>query len=138
MITHAKKKLFLALVLIFSFSITITGCSDSGNGVDIAVFDSAEIKAVKNGTLGVCPSATVGQMADSFLSNPKWRDFTSTSGDKVVELTGGFSYDGKPVTALIQFPFDGLSFEAAYLGINGIDQSILVLSALLRKMCSAT
>ena len=40
--------------------------------------------------------------------------------------------------ALIQFNLSGGSFEAVYLGINGIDQSLLILNALLTKMCDAT
>jgi hypothetical protein len=72
------------------------------------------------------------------MSNPSWRDFPSTSGGTVVELTGEISYDGYPADALIQFDLSGGSFEAVYLGINDVDQSMLMLSSLLNKMCDAT
>jgi hypothetical protein len=77
-------------------------------------------------------------MAEAFMSNPSWRDFPSTSGGTVVELTGEISYDGYPADALIQFDLSGGSFEAVYLGINDVDQSMLMLSSLLNKMCDAT
>lgn len=118
--------------------LTISSCSNSDSSLSLDVFESAEIKAVKGGTLQVCPSATIEQMANSFLASPTWRDFDSVSGGKVVELKGGFTYDGMPADALIQFTFEGTNFEAAYLGINGIDQNLLMLSALLNKMCEAT
>lgn len=116
----------------------LLGCSNETESQVLDVFESAEVKAVKNGSLEICPNATVGEMADAFLSNPSWRDFESIESGTVVELTGGFSYDGKPANALVQFTFDGLSFQAAYLGINGVDQNLLVMSALFQKMCSAT
>jgi hypothetical protein len=77
-------------------------------------------------------------MADAFMSNPSWRAFTSLSGSKVVELSGGISYSSLPATAVIQFEVFGSTFEISYLGINDIDQNKLVLSALLTKMCDAT
>ena len=84
------------------------------------------------------PSATLGEMADAFMSDASWTDFPSSTGSTIVELTGEISYDGYPADAIIQFDLYGDSFEAVYLGINDVDQSKLVLSALLTKMCNAT
>jgi hypothetical protein len=84
-----------------------------------------------------CPFSTLGEMAEAFMSNPSWSDFTSNTGTAVVELTGQISYSGLPATAVIQFEVFGSTFETSYLGINGIDQNKLVLSALLSKMCDA-
>lgn len=135
-----KIKKSITFVLVIFLSLFLTSCSsdDSTAAFDFSLLESTEIKSVKNGTIQACPSSTLGEMADAFLSSPKWRDFDSVSGGKVVELTGGFSYDGSSATALIQFNITGGSFEAAYLGINGIDQNLLMLSALLNKMCEAT
>ena len=135
-----KFKKSIAVLSFIFFSLTLSACSSDGSSsaLDFSLLESAEIKSVKNGTIQACPSSTLGEMADAFLSSPKWRDFDSVSGGKVVELTGGFTYDGSPATALIQFSITGGSFEAAYLGINGIDQNLLMLSALLNKMCEAT
>ena len=92
---------------------------------------------VKDSYVQACSTATLGEMADAFMSDPQWRDFQGTSGNTIVELSGGISYDGMPADALIQFEISGGSFEAVYLGINSVDQNMLVLSALLNKMCDA-
>jgi hypothetical protein len=133
--------IFVAIV-----PLLLTGCSSSSSSdasdVSIDLLDyfteSANVSSVKDASLGSCPTATLGEMADAFMTNPSWRDFPSTSGGTVVELTGEISYDGFPADALIQFDLSGGSFEAVYLGINDVDQSLLVLSALLTKMCDAT
>ena len=100
--------------------------------------DSANVSSVKDAYLNSCPTATLGEMADAFMSGPSWSDFPSDSGGTVVELTGEISYEGYPSTALIQFDLSGGSFEASYLGINDVDQSLITLNVLLNKMCEAT
>ncbi len=123
----------------------LTGCVKSGEDssssilpqIPIELFDSSEVRAVKNGSVQACPFSTLGEMAEAFMSNPSWSDFTSNTGTAVVELTGQISYSGLPATAVIQFEVFGSTFETSYLGINGIDQNKLVLSALLTKMCDA-
>ena len=100
--------------------------------------DSANVSSVKDAYLNSCPTATLGEMADAFMSGPSWTDFPSDSGGTVVELTGEISYEGYPSTALIQFDLSGGSFEASYLGINDVDQSLITLNVLLNKMCEAT
>ena len=136
--TKLKSAKIKILTYLFIPIISLIGCSNTGDLISGGIFESEEVKSVKSGTIKACPSSTLGEMADSFLSNPSWRDFDSVSGGKVVELTGGFSYDGVPVDAVIQFKVIGSSFETAYLGINGVDQNLLVLSALLTNMCEAT
>lgn len=142
-ILMSKKPIYFLLALI---PLLLAGCSSSSSSdasdVSSDLLDyfteSANVSSVKDGSIGSCPSATLGQMADAFMTNPSWRDFPSTSGGTVVELTGEISYDGFPAEALIQFDLSGGSFEAVYLGINNVDQSRLVLSALLNKMCEST
>ena len=132
--------IFVAIV-----PLLLAGCSSSSSSdasdVSSDLLDyfteSANVSSVKDASLSSCPSATLGQMADAFMTNPSWRDFPSTSGGTVVELTGEISYDGFPADALIQFDLSGSSFEAVYLGINNVDQNMLILSALLTKMCNA-
>lgn len=141
-----KKKTFLQAVSGLAIAILLTGCSQSSSSESSNVVsetldffsDSANVSSVKNGSITSCPSATLGEMADAFMSGPSWTDFPSTSGGTVVELSGEISFDGAPVEALIQFNLSGSNFEAAYLGINGVDQSLIILSTLLRKMCDAT
>lgn len=137
----SKRPIYILLAIV---SLLLAGCSSSSDSSDTSsdlldyFTESANVLSVKDASLGSCPSATLGQMADAFMTNPSWRDFPSTTGSTVVELTGEISYDGLPAEALIQFDLSGGSFEAVYLGINNVDQSRLVLSALLTKMCNAT
>jgi hypothetical protein len=142
----AKNRTAILLISAVLIPLMLSGCSRSSSSDTSDVFsdpldyftDSANVLSVKDASLSSCPSATLGQMADSFMSNPSWTDFPSTTGTTVVELSGEISYDGYPADALIQFDLDGYSFEAVYLGINGVDQSMLVLNGLLTKMCDAT
>jgi hypothetical protein len=139
----SKRPIYVLLAVI---SLLLAGCSSSSSSDSSDVSsdlldyftESANVSSVKDASLSSCPSATLGQMAEAFMSNPSWRDFPSTSGGTVVELTGEISYDGYPADALIQFNLSGGSFEAVYLGINDVDQSMLMLSSLLNKMCDAT
>ena len=141
--TMSKRPIYVLLAVI---SLLLAGCSSSSSSdasdatSDLLDYftESSNDLSVKDASISSCPSATLGQMADAFMTNPSWRDFPSTSGGTVVELTGEISYDGFPADALIQFDLSGGSFEAVYLGINNVDQSLLVLSALLNKMCDAT
>jgi len=136
----SKRPIYIFLAI---FSLLLAGCSSSSDSSDVSsdlldyFTESANVSSVKDASLSSCPSATLGQMADAFMTNPSWRDFPSTTGGTVVELTGEISYDGLPADALIQFDLSGGSFEAVYLGINNVDQSMLMLSSLLNKMCDA-
>ena len=140
--TTSKRPIYVLLAVI---SLLLAGCSSSSSSdasdatSDLLDYftESSNVLSVKDASLSSCPSATLGQMADAFMTNPSWRDFPSTSGGTVVELTGEISYDGFPADALIQFDLSGGSFEAVYLGINNVDQSMLMLSSLLTKMCNA-
>jgi major membrane immunogen (membrane-anchored lipoprotein) len=144
-----KNKRALAAILAASL-LTLTACSsnsDSGSdsGSDYSASDladlfsdSANVSAVKNGTVGACPSATLGEMADAFMSSPSWEEFTSTSGNTVVQLTGDISYDGYPAEAILQWTVSGSTFDTEYFGIDGVGQSLITVSALYSNMCSAT
>jgi ABC-type Fe3+-hydroxamate transport system substrate-binding protein len=114
-----------------------SGGSDLLNNITDIFSNSANVLTVKDSYVQACSTATLGEMADAFMSDPQWRDFQGTSGKTIVELSGGISYDGMPADALIQFEISGGSFEAVYLGINSVDQNMFVLSALLNKMCAA-
>jgi hypothetical protein len=139
-----KKAFSIALVL----PLLLAGCSSSDSSGETfedpftdfsEIFqDSVNVSSVKDAYLTSCPTATLGEMADAFMSGPNWTDFPSDSGGTIVELTGEISYDGFPSTALIQFELSGASFEASYLGINDVDQSLITLNVLLNKMCEAT
>ena len=143
---NALRKKVISVAL--SLPLLLAGCSSSDSSsesfddpfTDFSDLfqDSANVSSVKDAYLNSCPTATLGEMADAFMSGPSWTDFPSDSGGTVVELTGEISYEGYPSTALIQFDLSGGSFEASYLGINDVDQSLITLNVLLNKMCEAT
>jgi hypothetical protein len=142
-----KKSLAIVALLVTSTAL-LTSCGSSSSSdsssdysaSDLADLfsDSANVSAVKNGTVGACPSSTLGEMADAFMSDPQWEEFTSTTGSTVVQLTGQISYDGLPSEAVLQWTVTGTSFDTDYFGINGVGQSLLVVSSLYSKMCAAT
>lgn len=142
-INKSRVVLIISAVLI---PLLLTACSGSSSSDSSDVYsdtldyftDSVNVSSVKDASLSSCPTATLGEMADAFMSNANWTDFPSSTGSTIVELTGEISYDGYPADAIIQFELYGDSFEAVYLGINDVDQSKIVLSALLGKMCDAT
>ena len=141
-----RKRSSIVAVTMILLSTLLTGCSDSSSEdataflddtVNSFLGDSANVSSVKDAYLSSCPNATLGQMADAFMANPSWSDFASTTGGTVVELTGGITFDGADVEALIQFDLTGANFEAVYLSLNEVSQSKLMLSSLLTKMCEA-
>ena len=132
-----------SLLMLSSCSSSSDSSSDSStdySASDLADLfsDSANVSSVKNGTVGACPSATLGEMADAFMSSPSWSEFTSTTGSTVVELTGQISYDGYPAEAVLQWSVSGSTFDTEYFGIDGVGQSLITVSALYSNMCSAT
>jgi len=145
MIRNRTKLISMAIAALFA-STLLSGCSSSSSEdataflddtVNSFLGDSANVSSVKDAYLSSCPNATLGQMADAFMASPSWSDFASTTGGTVVELTGGITFDGADVEALIQFELSGSSFEATYLSLNEVSQNQLMLSSLLTKMCDA-
>ncbi len=138
-----RRLLAVSLALLLTASITSCSSSDGDSSDldfidDVLLRDSVNVSLVKDSYVKACPTATLGEMASAFMSGPTWRDFMGTSGNTIVELKGGISFDNMPADALIQFEVSGGSFEAIYLGIDDADQSLLMLSTLLTKMCEAT
>lgn len=100
-----------------------------------SVFGDTYVNMVKNATHSSY-GIQYGKAFDRFFSSPSWRSFDSTTGKKVVEFTGRFSYSGSPATAKIQFTLDvsGGTFTATYLSINDVSQNQLMLSAMIQKV----
>lgn len=49
------------------------------------------------------PEVELGETFDKYFKNPKWHHFESGNWRHIVEFTGDCDYEGKPVTAKIQF-----------------------------------
>lgn len=112
-----------------------SGGSSSGSSFSTPSFTDPYVRMVKEATHSSY-GIEYGKAFDRFFSSPSWRSFDSTSGQKVVEFTGRFTYSGSPATAKIQFVLDiqGGTFTAYYLSINDVSQNKLMLSAMIQKV----
>ena len=133
-----KRAALLLLIAVMMLSAVACG-SDDSDDEDVytppAVYVSPYVTMVKeatNSTYGI----TYGDAFDSFFSDPEWDYFKASTGEHVVEFEGGFLYDGAPATATIQFVLDMEegTLTVYHLSINGVDQSKLMLSALVKKV----
>lgn len=133
-----KSKVFIVGIL---SAILLSGCSNAADAVsDIVVPDDPNVVRVRDSYVQACSTATLGEMADAFLGDPRWESFESLTGETIVELNGEMSYSGLPAQAKLQFTVTdfGSSFETSFFSIDGEGQGVLVISALLTKMCEAT
>lgn len=92
---------------------------------------------VKTGELESCPGVTLEQQADSFFKDPEWTAGEATDGRKLVNVSGTFTYDDRPVRGLLQMWIQGEEFSVEALEINGQPQPDVMIDALLEKMCEA-
>jgi len=129
-----------AALVLATATVLLAACGSVSQAIPALKPDSPSVTLVKSGSVGACPGSTLGAMASAFLSNPEWNDFTTSSGESVVELTGSFLYSGSPATLSLQFSpnLATSSFEVGYMGINDVSQSRIVVAALFDKMCAAT
>lgn len=92
---------------------------------------------VKTGELESCPGVTLEQQADSFFKDPEWSAGKAADGRKLVNVSGTFTYDDRPVRGLLQMWIQGEEFSVEALEINGQPQPDVMIDALLEKMCEA-
>jgi hypothetical protein len=112
-------------LIFISLLVLISACSET-----------PEVLLVKGGQLDSCPSKTVEQMVDGFMNLPSWSSLTADDGNDYVNITGGITYDDKPIEAAIQYKVVSEErFEFNALEFNGIPQNPLVADTLLTAMC---
>ncbi|AUY09423.1 hypothetical protein [Aeromonas sp. ASNIH2] len=92
---------------------------------------------VKTGELESCPGVTLEQQADSFFKDPEWSAGKATDGRKLVNVSGTFTFEDRPVRGLLQMWIQGEEFSVEALEINGQPQPEVMIDALLDKMCEA-
>lgn len=119
--------------IIFSISLllltlTAAGCGDS--------YDQ-RVMSVRDGTFYMNPSVTVGKAFDQFFVGGKWKSFTSTENEDIVEFSGECSWYNAPATMTVQFDLDGKEFSLRYVDINGVqmdyDDSLEILAKILSE-----
>ena len=103
-----KKSMRLIIcTIILIFSLILSGCYDKN------------VLTVREGSLTRYPNVKIGDAFDSFFSEGKWKSFTSTENDEVVEFNGKAFWDNKPADYKFQFLVKGNSFELHTTSVNG-------------------
>lgn len=125
----------LAVIMLMSLVACGSDSNSSGGSTYTPPVVNPYVKMVKNATHSEY-GITYGKAFDSFFSDPEWSYFEASTGEKVVEFEGGFSYSGSPATAKIQFVLDisAGTFSAHFLSINGEAQNKLMLAAMIKKV----
>lgn len=91
---------------------------------DIAGSDK-NVNIVRNGYLEFNKTISVGEVFDSFFSNPKWEEIETENGNQYVNVTGGMTVNQKPINAKLQFRVfpDTKTFKYQALSFDGIEQN---------------
>jgi hypothetical protein len=95
---------------------------------------SGNIDLVKYGTMDLC-EFTVGEMVDSYFSNPKWEEIVSDDNRSYVNITGVLRLSDEPVVATLQFKIRDDRFMVNALEVDGEGQNELIILDLLNSMC---
>lgn len=107
-----RTKTFLCLIIsLLTVGMLVSGCSDN--------YDKT-VQVVRNGTFFMNPNVPVGKAFDQFFANSKWRSFTSTENETIVEFSGECTWFNAPAKMLVQFNVEGESFILRYVDINGV------------------
>ena len=108
--------------------VALAGCSGA---------EDADIKRVKASSVSEHPGVAVGPVIDNFFENPEWSSGTAETGERLVNVSGKTTLQGKPVDAAVQFVLtdDGVYFYAFEL--NEIPQDKAMRSHLIERMYGA-
>lgn len=136
------KKRVTAFILIFAMglsSMLLSGCDTVKGFVDDVMETIDEeinkpdpkVEGVRGGVqedYGV----SYGEVFEYFFTQPVWTSFVTKEGVDVVEFTGNCFFRDTPVSARIQFTYEGNDrFRVTFLAINGKTQTREVLNLLL-------
>ncbi len=96
------------------------------------------VKIVRKGTMTNYPNVPVGKAFDQFFSNGKWRSFTSTENQTIVEFMGNCTFNNKPAKMTVQFVVNpqNKTFMLKYASINDVPLNLLESAGVLDKILS--
>lgn len=116
------------VVSLIVVGISATGCGDS--------YDK-NVLVVRNGNFYMNPNVPVGKAFDQFFANGKWKSFTSTENETIVEFNGECTWYNAPAQMTVQFNVEGTDFILRYVDINGVkmdfDESIGIMDKVLSE-----
>lgn len=124
------KKFFLVIVSALMAVALFAGCSSGGSSYD------KNVLTVREGTMNMNPSVPIGKAFDQFFVNGKWKSFTSTENELIVEFNGECTWYNKPADMKVQFVLSGNEFSLKYIGINGFDMNYFDSLEILEKVLS--
>ena len=123
-----KKSAILLCIAFLTVAIMTAGCGDN--------YDKT-VLVVRNGTFYMNPDVPVGKAFDQFFANGKWKSFTSTENETIVEFNGECTWYNSPANMKVQFNVEGTSFLLRYVDINGVkmnfDDSIAIMDKVLSE-----
>jgi hypothetical protein len=104
------------------------------------------MELVKNGYMYGCSKHTVGEIADSSVSEAQWDAFHGEDGNVYVNLTGIVTFDQswddanrqiqkRVVTVMFQFEVKDDDFELYAITINGRPPDSKTSELLFKKIC---
>jgi hypothetical protein len=104
-------------------------------GVGNARSADPAVQSVKDGKLYGYPSMTLGEALGGFMSNVKWESLKADDGHTYVNVRGSITYDGEPVTAVVQYKLIDKAgrFEFSAFEINGVPQPDYLYNDLIEK-----
>jgi hypothetical protein len=96
--------------------------------------DDHAVQAVRGGALEAYPDMTLGKALESFMSGAKWESLVADDGKTYVNVKGRVEFQGKPVSASIQYRLDeDDSFEIQAFEMNGVPQPMIYYLGLIEK-----
>ena len=101
--------------------------------------DDATVLIVKSGSFNQCPSFSVEQVVNSFMSSPIWKAILADDGQNYVNIIGDITYFDKDVSVLIQYLVDEKNdiFEFNAIELNGVPSSDVIAAMLIKSMCDS-
>jgi hypothetical protein len=103
-------------------------------GLAFSNHDDHAVQSVRGGTLESYPGMTLGKALESFMPGAKWESLVADDGKTYVNVKGRVEFQGKPVTARIQYRLDengGFEFQA--FEVNGVPQPPILYMGLIEK-----
>jgi hypothetical protein len=116
-------KNFRNVLMFILFAFSVISCSSEAENT------------VKKGSFKACGTYKVGDLIDSYVEDSKWESIVATDNNTYVNVKGKILQYSMPSTIQIQFRVEGESFEINSIEVNGKEQNMFYMAALVNNMC---
>ena len=126
------------MVELLMLMVMVVGCGDDDdNPISSTSAYDQYVRAVRSGHFNShpYPAVDIGTITDRYFADPSWRSLIATDGNRYVNMVGGMRYEGRTVSARIQFRLytDG-SFVLRAFELDGTLQSDFMIGVLISDM----